>query len=393
MNFYLQFGHGMMGMSKELLTDWGAASGVVISPRDVKPAQVQKVAHDSFSVGAEPLFDPQCYVHDSNHENLLGHSFYKTFLNAGSGSLFEPQTISEILKHLAESNAKAGIHRHILPGRLADPVDADWFKFQQLIIDSAQARFGGESLIATVALSQASVESEEQVEAVVEAARSWQVQGYYVVCENQREYLSENPLWLGNVLILVSGLKLLGVQVIVGYGNQQLLAVASASVDVLCSGNFLNTRSFSRKKFYLADEESTSRRATWYYCPQAYSEFKIPYLDLAKGRGVLSYMRPTDPMPQEFCFPLEGLAFRHYLASLRVQSEATTLSSYRQTRDRLLQSLDESEELLQQLKREAVLGGDRAFSTDVSAATRSALTQLDSARGLQLERAWNLAKS
>ena len=109
------------------------------------------------------------------------------------------------------------------------------------------------------------------------------VQGYYVVCENQREYLSENPLWLGNVLILVSGLKLLGVQVIVGYGNQQLLAVASASVDVLCSGNFLNTRSFSCKKFYLADEESTSRRATWYYCPQAYSEFKIPYLDLAKA--------------------------------------------------------------------------------------------------------------
>jgi hypothetical protein len=109
------------------------------------------------------------------------------------------------------------------------------------------------------------------------------VQGYYVVCENQRDYLSDNPLWLGNLLILVSGLKLSGGQVIVGYGNQQLLAVAPAFADVLCSGNFLNTRSFSCKKFYLADEESTSRRATWYYCPQAYSEFKIPYLDLAKA--------------------------------------------------------------------------------------------------------------
>jgi hypothetical protein len=104
---------------------------------------------------------------------LLVHSFYKAFLNTGSGSLFEPQTISEILKHLAASNAKSGIHRHILPGRLAAPVDTDWLKFQQLIIDSAQTRFGSEPLIATVALSQASVESEEQVEAVVEAAHSW----------------------------------------------------------------------------------------------------------------------------------------------------------------------------------------------------------------------------
>jgi hypothetical protein len=49
------------------------------------------------------------------------------------------------------------------------------------------------------------VESEEQVEAVVEAADSWEVQGYYVICENERVYLSDNPLWLGNLLILVSG--------------------------------------------------------------------------------------------------------------------------------------------------------------------------------------------
>lgn len=335
---------------------------------------------------------------------MLAHSFYKAFLNAGSGSLFEPQTIFEILKHLAESNVKSGIHQHILPGRLADPVDADWLKFQQLIIDSAQTRFGGESLIATVALSQTSVESEEQVEAVVEAARSWQVQGYYVVCENQRDYLSDNPVWFGNLLILISGLKLSGGQVIVGYGNQQLLAVAPAFADVLCSGNFLNTRSFSREKFYVGDEESISRRATWYYCPQAYSEFKITYLDLARRGGVLDKMRPRGQMPQQFCSPLfdgaqpssvnwkEGLAFRHYLASLRVQTEAATLTSYRETRDRFLQSLDEADELLQLLKRDAVLGGDRAFTSDVSAATRSALTQLDAARGLQLERAWNLPK-
>jgi len=144
----------------------------------------------------------------------------------------------------------------------------------------------------------------EQVEAVVEAARSWEVLGYYVVCESERAYLSDNPLRLGNILILVSGLKLSGRQVIVGYANQQLLAAGPAFADVLCSGNFLNTRSFSVGKFYLADEESMSRRATWFYCPQAYSEFKIAYLDLAKRRGVVDQMRPNGQIPQEFCSPL-----------------------------------------------------------------------------------------
>jgi hypothetical protein len=80
------------------------------------------------------------------------------------------------------------------------------------------------------------------------------------------------------------GLKLSGRQVIVGYANQQLLAAGAAFADVLCSGNFLNTRSFSVGKFYLTDEESMSRRATWFYRPQAYSEFKIACLDLAKRR-------------------------------------------------------------------------------------------------------------
>jgi hypothetical protein len=42
----------MMGMSKDVLADWGASSGVVISPRDAKPSQISKIASDAFSVGA-----------------------------------------------------------------------------------------------------------------------------------------------------------------------------------------------------------------------------------------------------------------------------------------------------------------------------------------------------
>jgi hypothetical protein len=61
--------------------------------------------------------------------------------------------------------------------------------------------------------------------------------------------------------------------------------------------------------------------------------------------------------------------------------------------DRFVQSLDEADQLVQLLRREGVFGADRAFTSDISAATRSALTQLDSAHGLQLDRAWKLTKS
>ena len=84
----------------------------------------------------------------------------------------------------------------------------------------------------------------------------------------------------------------------------------------------------------------------------------------------------------------EGSAFRHYLANLRSQARALRRSSYAETQTQYLQSVEQADRLLVFLRRQGVLAGDRAFDTDVSTAVRSALTQLESARGIQLENSW-----
>jgi hypothetical protein len=76
------------------------------------------------------------------------------------------------------------------------------------------------------------------------------VPGFYVIAETPSAYLVENPVWLANLLI-VSGLKLLGRSVLVGYCNHQMLGLAATKADVIASGTWLNVRAFPPEKFYM----------------------------------------------------------------------------------------------------------------------------------------------
>ena len=75
-----------------------------------------------------------------------------------------------------------------------------------------------------------------------------------------------------------------------------------------------------------------SRRALWYYCPQALSEYKIQFLDIARRVGVLDMMRPDASLGSTYADQLfsgamptsidwgEPRSFRHYLACLHAQA-------------------------------------------------------------------------
>jgi hypothetical protein len=100
------------------------------------------------------------------------------------------------------------LKRHILPGLLASEVNDDWLAFHEQIIQAGQNEFPGESLIATTALSAAAIRNETEIEILIERAATWPVDGFYVVPEAPSAYLVDDPVWLANVLILASGLKL-----------------------------------------------------------------------------------------------------------------------------------------------------------------------------------------
>jgi hypothetical protein len=360
---------------------------------------MRRVANDALGNSCEPLLDPQCFVRDADHHRLTNHKYWEAINEHATGAFMGGPGTATLLRELANLAEETGISRHILPGCLADTVNDDWFAMQENIITEAPAHFGDDPLIATVALSAAALKQEDQVEAVVERARKWNVDGFYVVAETPSGYLADDPNWLANLLILVSGLKFLNKQVIVGYCGHQMLCLACAKADIIASGTWINVRAFGPKKFFEPEETDVARRAVWYYCPQSLSEYKMAFLDIARRNGVLDQMQPAPSLGSNYAAPLFAGAqpssinwtftdaFRHYLTCLRSQCARATKSSFMATMRKHRSILAAAEPLLEDLHTNGAVGQDRDFKNYIEV-NRSALIVFERARGERLRRMW-----
>jgi len=240
----------MMEHTVKLLEEWGDGA-VILSPRDLDHGQLLKMAKRVHALGRDVLVDPQCFLRDADHYRLIEHDYFKTYKNCSTGSILTGDGAKTLIDAVASLTEEMELTQFIIPGLLATEVSNDWFAFQEPLIGAAAERLAMTSRIATIALSAAAMSDEAQVEAIVERVASWPVDGFYVVAESPGDdYLTDAPGWLANLLILASGLKLLGRIVIVGYGNHQLLTLAAANVDAVAAGTWLNVRALDTDKFY-----------------------------------------------------------------------------------------------------------------------------------------------
>jgi hypothetical protein len=402
MQLYLQFGYGMMGMSSQLIAEWGGGGGgggVILSPRDQNESQLRRTAEAVRKAGGEVLLDPQCFSRDCDHKNLLAHDYWNEFCQHATASFAGGPATAAVLSKLAKLSSSVGVSAVILPGPIANPVSDDWFSFVENMIAEAPEHFGAADYFATVALSREALRDEVQVESVVEQAANWKIAGVYLVPEHPDGYLVADPNWLANLLILVSGIKLAKRRVIVGYSTHQMLCLAAADSDVIASGSWLNVRDFPLEKFYATGEEDVSRRALWYYCPQGLSEFKIEYLDIARRQGVLGHMAPPPEIQPNYAGPLFGgaapssvawgetNAFKHYLTSLRFQAGTARQNTFEDTIAAHRSIIDVAEITLRGLRQNGVRGQVRDFA-EICDVNRAALTVFETARGERMRRYW-----
>lgn len=287
-----------------------------------------------------------------------------------------------------------------MPGVFGTEVSDDWIHIQNLFDREASLVAIDKPRYATVCLSAEAMRSRLQIEHVLSTAESWNVEGYYVVAEHpSNQYLVEDPVWLSNLLLLCGGLRLHRRTVIAAYSAHQSICLAAANVDAIASGTFLNVRSFSTDKFILPDEETTSRRAVWYYCPHALSEYKLQFLDMGYRAGVLDELRPAssidggyadvifsgaDPSATAF---REAQAFRHYLYCLNGQAESAKKSTFRDTVDEQLRRLSDAVRNIDSYRKIGILGQGRDFA-DIVEVNEAALTSFNSELGFTLERQW-----
>ena len=396
MKFYLQMGHGMQTICKDLSAAWGGAT-VILSPQNIYPTNKLKPFAESMrKVGGTVLFDPQLYAPRIYQKNLQKHDYWP---QSGFTSI-EMGDWSDLLSKLATINTTIGSEAFILPSIIINRIDDRWGKVQLAIADQARTVANGQRTLLTVALGEDVLSENLQVESIIQYAEHWDTDGVYIVCEHpERYYLVDKPIWVANLLSLVAGIKRIGKEVVVGYANHQMLPLALAKCDAIAAGNFLNVRWFQPEHFETTDSDDPSRRTKWYYCPQALTEFKVAYLDVAHRAGILGMMATPKQMVNEYSSVLfggaipsstnykEGDSFKHYLHCLRIQCESASKSTYAETRNSQFAQLETAAQILSGLHGERIKGQDRDFG-EICDVNEAAIQIFDKEYGFPMAQEW-----
>ncbi|HLP46439.1 MAG TPA: hypothetical protein VK469_10850 [Candidatus Kapabacteria bacterium] len=399
MDLFLQMGFGMKEHSLKLIKEWNGGT-ILLSPRDMTLKQMEILSKDIKKEGGNVLIDPQFYLPRADHDKLIVHSFWPHEYE--TKSFFSKSGIKDMLKTLwNDYNMKLGASFFILPGTFSSIIDDDWKSLNDLVVETSLEISISVPLYATLCLSSDVLRSEDQIHEILEHVGSWNVAGFYVVAQHPKgQYMVEDALWVTNLLDLCAGLKIINKKVIVGYSNHQQFCLAAAKVDAIASGTWRNVRMFPLEKFNNPEEDAVSRRTTWYYCPQALSEYQITFLDIAQKAGILDRLKTNSSFQSNYADILfegaqptsvnfqEKNAFRHYLQCLKIQSKYSSRSSFKETINGLLMQLEATNQLLKDFRSKGVRGGYRDFF-EVIDINISALDMFKNIRGFILDKKWN----
>jgi len=403
MKLFLQMGHGMEKICRDLTAFWKGTT-VILSPLNIIENKLHPFSQSILKLNGNVLFDPQLYTPRNYHKNLDKYSYWpqKNFTNIELGEY------GEILESLHNINESIQSESFILPSNITAQIDNRWNSIQNSISNQSRKITNKRKIYHTIALKGNILFDETQVEKIIQYTGQWDIDGVYIVCEHpKRTYLIDNPLWITNLLSLIAGIKRQQKSVIVGYTNHQMLCLALAKCDAIAAGNYLNVRWFQLEHFKTKEnDDETSRRSNWYYCPQAFSEYKVTYLDVAKrldetgNTNLLTMMSPSEEMRNIFSKNLfegampssthykEGHSHRHYLHCLKVQCEQATRSSYKDTRDSHLALLETASHIISGLRDHKIKGQDRDFG-EIIDVIEAAISVFDKEYGFPLSQEWD----
>ena len=389
MNLYLQFGHGMMKLCREMLP-FLPETTVILSPRDLTDAQIETFASDINALNGTTLLDPQLYAPHSDHKTLTKHAYWPQQYSTASANW------PVVLRELWSLNQRAQTSWFILPGLPCERVNNLYLNLHEDIAMAAQSYSGKK--MGTLCLSAETVRFQDQLDMLLSRIETWELDGYYLIAEHPNgDYLVDDPLWLCNLLAFCAGLKLQNKTVVLGYANHQMLCMACAGVDAIASGTWMNVRSFTLDKFFTPNPEDIKRKNTWYYCPQALTEVKPEFLDIAFQRNVLKAFAPPPEYNSEFAKILfsgaiptntaydEPLSFRHYLACLCRQCQLASQPVFRDRIEHQKKLLSDAQKMISFMHKHGVRGQKRDFEEYIDV-NRSALDTFEEDKGFLLSR-------
>lgn len=383
MRFFMQLGHGMRSLNRDLLRQFagGLGAGVVLGPRVVDRQQNEKHAAEVNETGASVLFDPCFYDPHTTRESIRDYPYW-------DGLTFDTNDFSgtvgaDFCRRVIDYQVTAlDVTEVILPGRFTNTRSDDWLEMHRLFADTADQARVGRKVYSTVALGPDLIADRPSLDAVLNEVTAYPVDGVYLLYRPaEGEYLTTSQPFLLGLLDLGLSLSLAGKDVIVGYANQQDLVLGAVGVKTIASGNYRNVRRFDPTNFQPSGD-AVKNRATWYYDGRSLSEFRQDDLTVAYQRlglqgqfgpstvhaeAILSAANPaTVPWP-------EADSFKHYLTVLRDQWHSFAATP-RATRGRTVNALLDTAHAQQQVFAISQLGGFGRSAATAVTAYRQALT-------------------
>lgn len=401
MDLFLQFGYGMKALTIDLSKKWNGVS-VILSPRDMTPAQLVSWSNEFQKAKVKCYFDPQCYCPKSEQKRLSQYEYWDKNLNTNVQS--NDTIVERKIKFIKKYNEIAQTEAYILPGILHN-YDVDWekrFIFQvRAFINAAHNVMKDKPILATLALPKDFlIQNEMTIEPMLQDLIELDVDGFYIIAEAlDRKYLIDNPIWLSNVLHICAVLKIAGKKVIYGYGNHQLLPLGLIKIDAMASGTWQNVRSFTNR---FIDVDEQRRKSTWVYYPESLSEYKLSFMDWAFNNNYLLSMKSKDKdfmdeninkifqatvSPSDTGFT-ETDAFKHYLCCLKHQIELLNKTSYKEAFETYEMILTTAEREIERLEKVGVYAQARSFKNFIDI-NKAAVTRLNKNHGFALNMTWN----
>lgn len=401
MDLFLQFGYGMKALTIDLSKKWNGVS-VILSPRDMTPAQLVSWSNEFQKAKVKCYFDPQCYCPKSEQKRLSQYEYWDKNLNTNIQS--NDTIVERKIKFIKKYNEIAQTEAYILPGILHN-YDVNWekrFVFQvRAFINAAHNVMKDKPIFATLALPKDFlIQNEMTIEPILQDLIELDVDGFYIIAEAlDRKYLIDNPIWLSNVLHICAVLKIAGKKVIYGYGNHQLLPLGLIKIDAMASGTWQNVRSFTNR---FIDMDEQRRKSTWVYYPESLSEYKLSFMDWAFNNNYLLSMKSKDKdfmdeninkifqatvSPSDTGFT-ETDAFKHYLCCLKHQIELLNKRSYKEAFETYEMILTTAEREIERLEKVGVYAQARSFKNFIDI-NKAAVTRLNRNHGFALNMTWN----
>ena len=395
MDLYLQMGHGMQSLSEELISKWNGGT-IILSPVNIIPEKLLAFAKQIHNANGDVLFDPQMFYPKEGHFRLKEYDYWPQ----DGVSISEDNSSQTICRELLKINNSINSTAIILPGTEINEGQFDYALARMQAFAEYLSSKTDKPLYATLCLYSETIRNSQAIEALVENLRAIPVSGFYIIPHpSNSEYIVSDPLWVIGMMKLVACLKLYHKSVVVGYSNHQGLVYALAGANAIASGTYMNTRSFMPSKFKSPRDDDIKQKSTWYYLPNAFSEYKAALLDVAKSRGFLSAFAPQGAFINDYSSMLFGGAqpsstnyrernsFLHYLHCLKNQCEMLTKDSYSDTYATYEFMLNSSENLIKELKKRGMSGQNRDFAPALEA-NRVAMCANDEDYGLKLRLDW-----